>query len=197
MLFIQRLIMFGGISPLILGSFRTSKPKFKEYKEILEYLSQINNKTVFLHDNIKFKFSIKWIFRILSIGILSYNFKFHVASDIPTKGFYISNSNSKIQDYLNQIGIWTSSNKMTLIKNKGKVGGRVTIENEVLESVKETKLLGVMENGTPTHLILLKEQMEEWGYSTNLLFFCVPVDDLLNIYTINMYVRSILEPGVE
>ena len=45
--------------------------------------------------------------------------------------------------------------------NNFKFSSRVTIENEVLETVKETKLLGVMENGTPTHLVLLKEQMEE------------------------------------
>jgi hypothetical protein len=28
---------------------------------------------------------------ILSIGIASYNFKMHVASDIPTNGYYIPN----------------------------------------------------------------------------------------------------------
>ena len=181
---------------------------------ILEYLSQSNNNTDFLDDNRKFKFiddlSIIQIINILSIGISSYNFKLHVASDIPTNGYYISNTNLKTQDYLNQIGDWTSNNQMALNKKKSKVmvfnftknyqfSSRVTIENEVLETVTETKLLGVMVNdsldwNTNTSSIV-KRANGRMRLLHKLVDFCVPVADLLNIYT--LYVRSILEQSCQ
>ena len=69
---------------------------------ILEYLSHSTNTIDFLDDNRKFKFfddlSIIQIINILSIGISSFNLKLHIASDIPTNGYYISNTNVKTQD---------------------------------------------------------------------------------------------------
>ena len=57
---------------------------------ILEYLSQTNNNTDFISPEMKFKFiddrSILEIINLLSIGLSSYNFKSHVASDIPSNG---------------------------------------------------------------------------------------------------------------
>ena len=74
---------------------------------ILEYLSQTNENTNFVSSDQKFKFiddlSILDKVNILSIGIASYNFKLHVASDIPTDGYYLTNDNFKTQEYLDKI----------------------------------------------------------------------------------------------
>ena len=64
---------------------------------ILEYLAQSNNNTDYISPNRKFKFiddlSILEIINLLSIGISSYNFTQHVASDIPENGYFISPGN--------------------------------------------------------------------------------------------------------
>ena len=91
---------------------------------ILEYLSQTNENTNFVSSDQKFKFiddlSILDKVNILSIGIASYNFKLHVASDIPTDGYYLTNDNFKTQEYLDKIWKWTTENKMELNQKKGK-----------------------------------------------------------------------------
>ena len=91
---------------------------------ILEYLSQSNHNTDYVSNDGKFKFiddlSILEMINILSIGIASYNFKMHVASDIPTNGYYIHNKDTKTQDFLNKICEWTTENKMELNKKKSK-----------------------------------------------------------------------------
>ena len=89
---------------------------------ILEYLSQSNGHTNFISNEKKFKFiddlSLLEIVNILSIGYASYNFKMHVASAIPTNGYYIPNVNLEIQSHLTKINQWTKDNKMVLHKKK-------------------------------------------------------------------------------
>ena len=89
---------------------------------ILEYLSQTNNNTDYISPDKKFKFiddlSILEVVNLLSIGLASYNFRLHVASDIPTNGFFIDPTNMLTQDYLNRISDWTKANKMMLNKEK-------------------------------------------------------------------------------
>ena len=89
---------------------------------ILEYLSQSNDNTDFVDNKEKFKFiddlSILEIINLMSIGIASFQFKMHVASDIPTNGYFISNKNLKTQEYLNSICNWTTTNKMELNRKR-------------------------------------------------------------------------------
>ena len=89
---------------------------------ILEYLSQSNENTNFISKEKKFKFiddlSFLELINLLSIGLSSYNFHRHVASDIPTNGYLIPNENLKTQEYLNKINGWTLDNKMVLNKKK-------------------------------------------------------------------------------
>ena len=74
-------------------------------------MAQSNRNTDFLPDEKKFKFiddlSILEMVNLLSIGISSYNFKMHVASDVPKNGYFIPNNNLKTQDYLSKICEWT------------------------------------------------------------------------------------------
>ena len=76
-----------------------------------EYLSQSNDNTKNISNKMKFKFiddlTVLEKINILSIGISSYNFKSHVASDIPANGYYIDNLNLKTQDHVNKMTSWT------------------------------------------------------------------------------------------
>ena len=78
---------------------------------ILEYLSQSNGNTDYIHPNKKFKFiddlSILEKINLLSIGLSSYNYTHHVPSDIPTNGFFLHPKNMETQEHLNKISEWT------------------------------------------------------------------------------------------
>ena len=72
-----------------------------------EFLSQTNNNADSIPPEDRFKFvddltALEKI-NLLSIGLASYNFKQHVASDIPTHGQFIDNSLLKSQLYLESI----------------------------------------------------------------------------------------------
>ena len=181
---------------------------------ILEYLSQSNDNTNFVSNENKFKFiddlSVLEMINVLSIGIASYNFKSHVASDIPTNGYFIPSSNLKTQIYLNKISDWTTDNKMELNKKKSKAmifnytnnyqfSSRADIGGEIIEIISETKLLGVMVNDlldwdSNTHF-LVKRANARMRLLHKLVEFSVPQDDLVNIYI--LYIRSILEQSCQ
>ena len=98
---------------------------------------------------------------LLAIGLASYNFKLHVASDIPVDGYYVDPTNMKTQQYLQNICQWTKENKMELNKEKTKAmlfnytnnfqfSTRVSADTTSTEIISETKLLGVMINNKLT-----------------------------------------------
>ena len=49
------------------------------------------------------------VINLLSIGLISFNFKQQVSSDIPVGGFYIDSENLQSQHYLNEINNWTKN----------------------------------------------------------------------------------------
>ena len=181
---------------------------------ILEYLSQSNDNTGFVNNDKKFKFiddlSILEMINILSIGIASYDFKMHVASDIPANGYIIPNSNLKTQDYLNKICTWTTMNKMQLNRKKSNAmifnftknhqfTSRTEMEDANIEVIKETKLLGVMvcdnlrwDSNTK---YLVKRANARMRLLHKLVEFDIPQSDLVNIFV--LYVRSILEQSCQ
>ena len=181
---------------------------------ILEYLSQSNSNTNFIANEKKFKFiddlSVLEMINLLSIGISSYNFKQHVASDIPENGYYVPNDNLKTQDYLNKICQWTTENRMELNTKKShamlfnftkdyQFASRTEMNSHVLDIVKETKLLGVMVNDVlswdANTSYLVKRANGRMRLLHKLVEFGVPDDDLVNIYV--LYVRSILEQSCQ
>ena len=91
---------------------------------ILEYLSQSNNNTDHISPNRKFKFiddlSILEIVNLISIGLSAYNFRNHVASDVPLSGLYIESRNLKTQEHVEKICQWTKQNNMMLNTEKSK-----------------------------------------------------------------------------
>ena len=79
---------------------------------IEEYLSQSNNNTDFLSLDEKFKFiddlSILEVLNLITIGLSSYNFHQHVASDVGISQSYLDPSNIKSQSYLDNLVDWTN-----------------------------------------------------------------------------------------
>ena len=183
---------------------------------ILEYLSQSNSNTNFLRSDRKFKFiddlSILEMINILSIGISSYDFKHHVASDIPQNGYFIKNENLQTQDYPNKIYPCqrTENNKMELNHKKShamifnftkdwQFTSRTKMGEDNIDVVKETKLLGVIVNDTLSWdgntSYLVKRANSRMRLLHKLVDFGVPQDDLTNIYV--LYIRSILEQSCQ
>ena len=180
----------------------------------MEYLAQSNDNTDFVEKSKMFKFlddlSILEIVNIMSIGIASYDFKMHVASDIPTNGYIIPNANLRSQEYLDKICKWTSNNKMVLNRKKSKAmifnftrdhqfTSRTTMENVNIDVIKQTKLLGVMVcdnlSWDSNTAYLVKRANARMRLLHKLVEFCIPQSDLINIYV--LYVRSILEQSCQ
>ena len=178
---------------------------------ILEYLSQTNDNTDFLDEDDKFKFiddlSILEIINLISQGLATYNFKFQVASDISIEhNQYLPQSNIKSQNYLDSLSNWTHSNLMKLNAEKSKFmvvnftekfqfNTRLSLENQHLEQVRETRLLGVVINDKLTwHSnteFIVKKAYKRMIILHNLFDFGLPISEMVNIYI--LYIRSILE----
>ena len=177
---------------------------------IEEYLSQSNDNANFLNDDEKFKFiddlSMIEIINLISVGIASYNFKLHVASDIGIDNKYLPQENCQSQTYLKNIEQWTEEKEMKLnsekskfmlinFTNKYQINTRLNMENQLLQQVSETRLLGVIlrddlsfKSNTEN---ITKKAFKRMIILHNLCDFNVPIEDLLTIYI--LYIRSALE----
>ena len=177
---------------------------------ILEYLAQSNSNTDFVAENMKYKFiddlSILEKINLLSIGLTSYNFKNHVASDLPVDKLFLPGQNLKTQDYLNKIVSWTEDNKMLLNKKKSKgmifnftrdyqFSTNVYLDDECLEIIDETRLLGVIVSDDlswdKNTLSLVRRANARMRILHKLVDYGVPISDLVLIYF--LYIRSVLE----
>ena len=147
---------------------------------------------------------------LISIGMASYNFRAHVASDIPTNGYYIPSVNTKTQQYLQNISRWTKENKMELNTSKSKVmifnftkefqvSSRLELKKEGVEIIQETKLLGVMVNNKlnwdSNTAFLVRKSNSRMRILHKLVEFGIPIEDLVTIYV--LYIRSILEQSCQ
>ena len=76
---------------------------------------------------------------------------------------------------------------------------RLAVDGEVLETIRETKLLGVMFNNTLTWdsntRYLVKRANARMRMLHKLVEFHVPTEDLVNIFI--LYIRSILEQSCQ
>ena len=150
--------------------------------------------------------SLLEIINLLTVGLSSYNFKNHVASDVAIGDSYLPPSNCQSQSYLDEIQDWTDRKKMKLNEQKTKViifnftnnykfSTRLYLKNELLEIVCSVKLLGTMVTHDLTWWentnYLTKKGYQRLQILRKLYEFKVPIIDLVQIYT--LYVRSILE----
>ena len=178
---------------------------------ILEYLSQTNDNTDFIQEEDRFKFiddlSVLEMINLISIGLSSYNCKLHVPSDINVEHKqYLPPQNFNSQESLKKISDWTDDHLMKLNPTKSKYmvvnftdnyqfNTRLSLDDNVLQHVSETRLLGVVFQddltwNSNTELIV-KQAYKRMILLHRLYEFGLPTEEMINIYT--LYIRSILE----
>ena len=177
---------------------------------IIEYLSQSSSSAQSVDPSEKFKWvddlSILEIVNLVNVGISTYNFYNHVASDVGINQLFVHPNNLKSQCYLNEISEWTDQNKMKLNVEKTKVMifnetskyqymTRLTINDKLIEIIDETDLLGVKISSDLTWRSNTKSLVTR-AYKRIILLqklfeFNVPKVDLVTIY--KLFIRSILE----
>ena len=216
------------IIPVLINYFQNRKMRVKWHKKlsserdlpgggpqgsstgILEYISQSTGNVDFLEEDQQYKYiddlTVLEVINLISIGLTSYNFKSHVASDIGIDQLFLPTENTQSQIYLDKVQDWTQRNKMKLNNEKTKVmifnesvnyqfSTRIHIEDTLLEIIRETKLLGL-------HLtsdlswnkntdVLVKKSYARMTILRKLYAFNIPVKDLVLIYI--TYIRSLLE----
>ena len=177
---------------------------------ILEYLSQTNNSADCVGSEDRFKFvddlTILEIVNLLTIGISSFNTKHEVPNDIGEDNLYIPPENLKSQEYLDTINSWTINQKMKINQTKTKTmifnqtnlyqfNTRLKINNETLDTVEETKLLGtIITNDLKWDLNtrnIVKKAYARMELLKKLVKFQPPQNDLKQVYI--AYIRSLLE----
>ena len=177
---------------------------------LLEYLSQSNDNADCVGQKERFKFvddlSILEIINLLTIGLASFNLKQQIPTDIPVHNQYIPANNLKSQDWLNQINSWTLGKQMMVNEKKTKCmifnftknhkfTTRLTINNEPIEVIDSTKLLGtVISNDLSWDLNtaeIVRKANARMELLRRLAEFNTPIEDLKIIYI--LFIRSILE----
>ena len=87
--------------------------------------------------------------------LFTFNMKHQVPNDIKEDNKYIPPENLKSQEYLDTINTWTQNQKMKINQTKTKTmifnhtnnyqfSTRLKLDNEILETVDSTKLLGTL-----------------------------------------------------
>ena len=123
------------------------------------FLSQTNDNPEHTNNEDIYKFvddkSVLEVINLLSIGIASHNPKSRVPSNVLTSNIIIPAENLKTQDHLEKISDWTRRKQMKLNNKKTKnlifnysknyqFSTDLKLEDEVIETVSETKLLGTI-----------------------------------------------------
>ena len=216
------------IIPLLISYFQNRRMKVKWHNQmstvrdlpgggpqgsnfgLIEYDSQSNDNTDFLSEDDKYKFvddlSVLEIINLISVGMSSYNFRQHVASDIGINQQYIPSGNIQSQQYMDNISEWTDSKQMLLNEKKTKImifnytqnhqfSTRVYLKQTLLDIINETRLLGtILTSDLKWHAN--SQYLTQRGYQRMIILrklyeFDLPKEDLVMIYT--LYIRSILE----
>ena len=181
---------------------------------LLEYKANSNDNADHVPTDMRFKFvddlSLLEKLNLILLGLCSYNFKNHVASDIGQNQKYLPSENILSQQYLNKIETWTEANKMKLNVRKSNVmifnftddfqfSTRLYLENTLLEIISDTKLLGtVISSDLKWHKnteMLVKKAYQRMVILRKLCSFKVKEQDLVNIYI--LYIRSLLEQSCQ
>ena len=92
---------------------------------------------------------------LITVGLSSYNFREHVASDIPMHGQFVAPENLKTQKYSSTLDTWSTEHKMKLNKKKTTImlinftkkyqfSTRLKLNDTNIEQVKNIKVLGTI-----------------------------------------------------
>ena len=214
--------------PLLISYFQNRKIKVKFHGKISqqrnqpgsgaqgatlgnqEFLSQTNNNADCVPEDDRFKFvddlTTLEILNLINVGLSSYNFQNHVASDIAIGSHFVENDHLKSQEYLNVINTWTENQKMEISAKKTKAmfinftdnyqcTTRLQLHNMNVEVVDQMKILGTIITSKLTwdenckYLIqrvnkrmLLLKKVQQFGATQ---------DEMVHLWI--MYCRSVLE----
>ena len=174
----------------------------------LEYLAQSNDNADSVPPKDRFKYvdDLSILQLICFSGLLlEYNFVNHVASDIGVDQLYLPANSYTTQNSLDEISNWTKDNLMKLnvakcnfmifTRSKTQFSTRLEINNQALENISATKMLGLW---ISEDLSLSKNCKDicQKAYSrmsmlTKLKYVGVELEDLLEIYI--LFIRSVAE----
>ena len=174
----------------------------------LEYLVQSNDNADIVPPEDRFKYidDLSILQLVCLFGLLSeYNFFQHVASDVGVDQEYLPATNYSTQQSLDYISDWTSENLMKLNEAKSsymvisrsetKFATRLTLNNQTLDKISVTKLLGIWISEDLSWSRNCQEICQK-AYSrlsiiTRLKYVGVGFEDLLDIYI--LFIRSVTE----
>jgi len=142
---------------------------------------------------------------LLLAGIISYNFRNHVASNVGIHQSFIPNQNLQTQEYINKIQNCTDQKKCKLNVSKSNImifnfkdtqfTTRLYMENTLLEVITDTKLLGTIVTSdlkwSKNTESLVKRAYSHMQILHKLNSFHVDWQDLKVIYI--LYIRSVLD----
>ena len=172
------------------------------------YLVQTNNNSDSVNPEDRYKFiDDLTILQIISLaGLLTdYDFHSHVASDVGIDQQFLPPTSLLIQSQLESISNWTNENLMKINEDKCKYmvftrakvdfATRLTVNENVIEQINVTKLLGVWISEDMSWARNTKEVCKK-AYSrltmlTKLKYVGVSTEELINIYI--LFIRSCAE----
>ena len=146
------------------------------------------------------------VINLMSIGIASHNPKVTVPSNVGTSNLIIPAENLKTQEHLNNISKWTGDKKMRLnidktkniifnFSKKSQFSTEIRLEDKVIETVSETKLLGTLITNNMSWKKniekIVKESNRRMSFLHKIAKFTSNKQDLKRIYILQ--VRSKLE----
>ena len=177
---------------------------------IWEYLAQSNDSADCVPSDHRFKFvddlTVLEKINLLIVGLSSFNSKATVPNNIAEHNQFIPAEFLKSQHYINTIKEWTDKQKMILNQKKTKVMAfnftdnhqfttRLTLNNEHVEMVNFSKLLGVIisdnlkwDDNTD---MLVKKANARMELLRKVSTFGTSISEKKNIYI--LFIRSILE----
>ena len=146
------------------------------------------------------------IINLVTVGLSSYNFRNHVASDVGLDQKYLDSANIMSQNYMDNISLWTKNHKMQLNEEKSKImifnftkkfkfATRIKMNNILLDTVSETKILGLIISSNLSWKSntnnLVKKANKRMIIIIKLKDFPIPMKDLTMIYC--QFIRCMLE----
>ena len=174
----------------------------------LMYLVQTNHNADNVNPDDRYKYiDDLTILQIISLaGLLTeYDFQLHVASDVGIDQQYLPPTSYDVQEQLNTISKWTDDNLMKLNEKKCNYlvfsraqvdfATRLQVNNNIIDKVNVTKLLGVWISEDLTWFRntaeICKKAYSRLGMLTKLKYVGVSTEELLNIYI--LFIRSCTE----
>ena len=174
----------------------------------LEYLAQSNDNADIVPPMDRFKFidDLSILQLICFSGLLlEYDFRQHVASDIGIDQLYLPSSSYSTQTSLDYIAKWTENNLMKLnvskcsymifSRSKSDFATRLSINNQILNKVEATKLLGLWItedlSWAKNCQAICQKAYSRMSIITKLKYVGTSKEDLIEIYI--LFIRSVIE----